>query len=197
MQEQTFLALRIRTDRNQIVTIPSSVVLNSSVTNYTRRGLEAQTLLHTGVTIGYDAPWRTVHELLIKAALETPEVLSFPEPFVWQRALNDFYVTYELNVSTTRPERMYWILDELHRRIQDAFFAAGVEIASPHYYALRDGNAVAMPAAQRPAGYQSPAFQVSVAPRTVDKPHRTVHGRPRPPDDDLAIAPCRGVRGFQ
>ena len=116
VQEQTFLALRIRTDRNQIVTIPSSVVLNSSVTNYTRRGLEAQTLLHTGVTIGYDAPWRTVHELLIKAALETPEVLSFPEPFVWQRALNDFYVSYELNVSTTKPERMYWILDELHRR---------------------------------------------------------------------------------
>lgn len=169
VQEQTFLALRIRTDRNQIVTIPSSVVLNSSVTNYTRRGLEAQTLLHTGVTIGYDAPWRTVHELLIKAALETPDVLSFPEPFVWQRALNDFYVNYELNVSTTRPERMYWILDELHRHIQDAFFAAGVEIASPHYYALRDGNALAMPVAQRPAGYESPAFQVSVATRTAEQ----------------------------
>ena len=163
VQEQTFLALRIRTDRNEIVTIPSSVVLNSSVTNYTRRGLDAQTLLHTGVTIGYDAPWRTVHELLLKAALETPDVLSFPEPFVWQRALSDFYVSYELNVATTKPERMYWILDELHRHIQDAFFAAGVEIASPHYYALRDGNGLAMPEALRPAGYESPAFQVSVA----------------------------------
>jgi small-conductance mechanosensitive channel len=94
-------------------------------------------------------------------------VLSFPEPFVWQRALNDFYVNYELNVSTTRPERMYWILDELHRRIQDAFFAAGVEITSPHFYALRDGNAVAIPTAQRAPGYQAPAFGVRVeaAPR--------------------------------
>ncbi len=180
VQEQTFLAVRIRTDRHQVVTIPSSVVLNSSVTNYTRRGLEAQTLLHTGVTIGYDAPWRTVHELLLKAALETPDVLSFPEPFVWQRALNDFYVSYELNVSTTRPERMYWILDELHRRIQDAFFAAGVEIASPHYYALRDGNALAMPAAQRPSGYESPAFQVGVAPRTAAQTTSN-SSRPSPP----------------
>jgi hypothetical protein len=90
VQEQTFLAVRIRTDRQQVVTIPSSVVLNSSVTNYTRRGLEHPTILHTGVTIGYDAPWRTVHELLLKSALETPDVLSFPEPFVWQRALSDF-----------------------------------------------------------------------------------------------------------
>jgi small-conductance mechanosensitive channel len=160
VQEQTFLAVRIRTDRQQVVTIPSSVVLNSSVTNYTRRGLEQPTILHTGVTIGYDAPWRKVHELLLKAALETPDVLSFPEPFVWQKALSDFYVSYELNVATTKPERMYWILDELHRRIQDNFFAAGVEIMSPHFYSLRDGNAVAMPEAQRPPGYQAPAFHV-------------------------------------
>lgn len=167
VQEQTFLAVRIRTDHQQVVTIPSSVVLNSSVTNYTRRGLDHPTILHTGVTIGYDAPWRTVHELLLKAALATPDVLSVPEPFVWQRALNDFYVSYEINVATTRPERMFWILDELHRRIQDGFFAAGVEIMSPHFYALRDGNAVAIPAAQRAPGYQAPAFGVRVdaAPR--------------------------------
>ena len=162
VQEQTFLAVRIRTDRQQVVTIPSSVVLNSSVTNYTRRGLEQPTVLHTGVTIGYDAPWRTVHELLLKAALETPDVLSFPEPFVWQRALGDFYVSYEINVATTKPERMFWILDDLHRRIQDNFFAAGVEIMSPHFYALRDGNTVAMPQGQRAPGYQSPSFQVRV-----------------------------------
>ena len=196
VQEQTFLALRIRTDRNQIVTIPSSVVLNSSVTNYTRRGLDAQTLLHTGVTIGYDAPWRTVHELLLKAALETPDVLSFPEPFVWQRALNDFYVSYELNVATTKPERMYWILDDLHRHIQDAFFAAGVEIVSPHFYALRDGNGLAMPEAQRPPGYESPAFQVSVATARVGASHAGQStGDPRPPDDDPAC--CRSeAAGF-
>ncbi len=162
VQDQSFLAVRIRTDRQQVVTIPSSVVLNSSVTNFTRRGLDQPTILHTGVTIGYDAPWRTVHDLLLKAALDTPDVLSFPEPFVWQRALNDFYVTYEINVATTKPERMYWILDDLHRRIQDGFFAAGVEIMSPHFYALRDGNAVAIPQGQRPPGYHPPSFGVRV-----------------------------------
>ena len=65
-----------------------------------------------------------------------------------------------MNLATTKPERMYWILDELHRRIQDNFFAAGVEIMSPHFYALRDGNTVAMPEDQRPPGYRAPAFHV-------------------------------------
>ena len=160
VQEQTFLATRILTDRQQLITIPSNLVLNSAVTNFTRRGLDHPTVLHTAVTIGYDAPWRTVHELLLAAAGDTTEVLSLPEPFVWQRALNDFYVTYELNVATRLPQRTYWILDELHRHIQDRFFAAGVEIMSPHFHALRDGNAVAIPEGQRPPGYHAPAFRV-------------------------------------
>jgi small-conductance mechanosensitive channel len=158
--EASLLVTRVRTIKNEDIAIPNSVVLGSSVVNYSR---EAQTLgliLHTSVTIGYDAPWRTVHDLLIEAALETPGVLGEPRPFVWQTALNDFYVTYEINAYTRSPRDMIDIYAALHARIQDTFYAAGVEIMSPHFTALRDGNTIAIPEPARAPGYRPPAFRV-------------------------------------
>lgn len=159
--ETALLATHVRTIKNEEVTIPNSLVLGSSVMNYSRRAGTLGLILHTSVTIGYDAPWRTVHDLLISAALATPRVLPEPRPFVWQTALNDFYVTYEINAYTASPQDMVETYADLHARIQDAFYAAGVEIMSPHYTSIRDGNTVAIPEAQRPRGYQPGAFRVS------------------------------------
>jgi small-conductance mechanosensitive channel len=161
--ETSLLATRIRTIKNEDITIPNSIVLGNSVLNYSRAANSLGLILHTSVTIGYDAPWRTVHDLLISAALATPGVLPEPRPFVWQTALNDFYVTYEINAHTHSPRDMIDIYAALHARIQDAFYAAGVEIMSPHYTALRDGNAVAIPEALRSPAYRPPAFRVEDA----------------------------------
>ena len=57
-----------------------------------------------------------------------------------QTSLDDFYVAYEINAYTDQPSRMAMIYSELHQNIQDQFNEAGVEIMSPHYDALRDGN---------------------------------------------------------
>jgi small-conductance mechanosensitive channel len=138
-------------------------VLGNSVTNYSRQANALGLILHTSVTIGYDAPWRTVHGLLIDAALATPGILRDPAPFVWQTSLNDFYVTYEINAYTGAAHDAPAIYADLHARIQDAFYAAGVEIMSPHYAPLRDGNTVAIPAASRPPGYRAPGFRVESA----------------------------------
>ena len=116
-------------------------------------------ILHTSVTIGYDAPWRKVHGLLIAAAGRTEGVLAEPKPFVLQTALNDFYVSYELNVYTEHPNEMPRIYSDLHQHIQDAFNEAGVEIMSPHYGALRDGNRIAIPDAYVPKTYQAPGWR--------------------------------------
>jgi small-conductance mechanosensitive channel len=158
--EASLLATRVRTIKNEDITIPNSVVLGSSVVNYSRQATTLGLILHTSVTIGYDAPWRRVHELLIEAALATPGVREEPRPFVWQTALNDFYVTYEINAYTSSPRDMIDIYAALHARIQDAFYAAGVEIMSPHYTALRDGNTMAIPESSRVPGYRPPAFRV-------------------------------------
>src|SRR5262249_5946062 len=93
----SLLATRVRTIKNEEVTIPNSLVLGSAVTNYTREAQTRGLILHTTVTIGYGTPWRQVHTLLVEAALATRGILADPKPFVWQTALNDFYVTYELN----------------------------------------------------------------------------------------------------
>jgi len=143
--EKTLLVTRIKTFHGETVTLPNSALLAGNTVNYTVAAAGPGLLLHTQVTIGYDAPWRRVHELLIDAARKTGGVVAEPPPFVLQKALNDFYVCYEVNLYTREPERMNFIYSELHQNIQDCFFAAGVEIMSPHYRANRDGNAVAIP----------------------------------------------------
>jgi small-conductance mechanosensitive channel len=165
------------TIRHEEITIPNSIVLNTPITNYTRVAGTRGLILHTSITIGYDAPWRTIHELLTRAALATRDVLPDPAPFVWQTSLNDFYVTYEINAFTANAAEMQRIYADLHANIQDAFYAAGVEIMSPHVLALRDGNTVAIPEAQRPAGYEAPRFRVEARtpgppPAEADTPAR-------------------------
>ena len=103
-------------------------------------------ILHTSVTIGYDAPWREVHKLLIAAASGDASHSGGSEAF---RAAN-------------RPGRLLCLVrnqcvhgptfddgdviySELHQNIQDKFNDAGVEIMSPHYHAVRDGNTTAIP----------------------------------------------------
>ena len=158
--DTSLLVTRIRTIKNEEITIPNGIVLGNSVTNYSREAKTSGLILHTSVTIGYDAPWRTVHGLLIDAALATPGILRDPAPFVWQTALKDFYVTYEINAYTASAHDAPAIYADLHARIQDAFYAAGVEIMSPHYTSLRDGNTVAIPEPSRPPGYKAGSFRV-------------------------------------
>jgi small-conductance mechanosensitive channel len=158
--ETALLATRVRTIKNEDVTIPNSLALGSTVINYTREATTLGLILHTSVTIGYDAPWRQIHELLVQAALGTTGILADPKPFVWQTALNDFYVTYEINAYTAAPKEMIDIYAVLHSRIQDAFYAAGVEIMSPHVTAIRDGNTIAIPEAFRAPAYQPRRFRV-------------------------------------
>ncbi|NJD38843.1 MAG: mechanosensitive ion channel family protein [Geobacter sp.] len=156
--EKTLLVTRVRTAKNADITIPNSMVLGSHIINYSS---SAQLILHTTVTIGYDVPWRRVHELLIAAARATDRIMVDPRPFVLQTALNDFSVSYELNAYTDAPSSMASVYSELHANIQDRFNEAGVEIMSPHYSTLRDGNMTTIPADYLPSDYQPPAHRVT------------------------------------
>lgn len=158
--EKTLLVTRIRTSKNVDITIPNAMVLGSHIINYSS---STQLILHTTVTIGYDVPWRQVHELLIAAARTTERIVGEPAPFVLQTALNDFYVSYELNAYTDAPSSMARVYSDLHTNIQEQFNKAGVEIMSPHYSALRDGNSSTIPADYLPGDYQPPAHRISKA----------------------------------
>jgi small-conductance mechanosensitive channel len=109
------------------------MIVNSHVINYSSLAQQKGLILHTKVTIGYDAPWRQVHAMLLMAAEKTPGLLREPPPFVLQTSLDDFYVSYELNVYTDNPLEMARVYSELHQNIQDAFNEYGVQIMSPSY----------------------------------------------------------------
>lgn len=160
--EKSLFVTRIQTFKGEIVTIPNNTVLGSEVTNlsFISRETEQDLVLHTTITLGYDLPWRKVHETLIKAAIATKHILPEPHPFVLQTALNDYNVSYELNACTDRPELIPQIFTELHQNIQDYCNAADIEILSPAFTALRDGNHTTIPANYLPQGYQAPGFRI-------------------------------------
>ena len=161
--EKNLLATRIRTIKNVEITIPNSMVLGSHILNYSAAAKNEGLIVHTTVTIGYDAPWASVQRLLVSAALKTEHVLKDPSPFVLQTSLDDFYVSYKLNAYTRHAGAMAVITSDLHRYIQTEFHEHGVEIMSPHYNALRDGNRAAIPAELQPSGYEPATFRFSAA----------------------------------
>ena len=142
--EKTPLVTRIRTPKNEVVTIPNSFVMSSHTVNFSQSAREFGLIIHSEVSIGYDVPWRTVNKLLVEAALNTPGVVDDPRSFVLSTSLSDWYPVYQVNAYIKDADRLAQIYSDLHQNIQDRFNEAGVEIMSPHYMAVRDGNAPAM-----------------------------------------------------
>lgn len=162
VMEKTLLATKVKTIKNEIITIPNGLVLGNHIVNYSASARKGGLILHTSVTIGYDIPWQQVHKALIDAAKDTEYILDKPEPFVWQKELGDFSVKYEINASTEHPELMAKIYAQLHLKIQDIFHKRGIEILSPTYSAIRDGNRVTIPKEDLDKGYQAPSFNVNL-----------------------------------
>lgn len=134
------LSTKIATRKREEITIPNAVLVGTSITNFSRLAREHGSIISTTVTIGYDAPWRQVHELLLRAAASTQGIRADPPAHVEQRALSDFYVEYELRMHIDRSTDRVPILSALHASIQDEFNAAGVQIMSPHFEEQPEGK---------------------------------------------------------
>jgi len=149
------LSTKIKTLRNEEVTIPNAVLLSATTTNFSRYARKAgeNALVSTTVTIGYDTPWRQVHAMLEMAAERTETILTTPPPRILQKALSDFYVEYTLIIAIEHAEERYIILSQLHANIQDVFNEYGVQIMSPNFKAQPE-KAVLVPKEQ---WYASPA----------------------------------------
>ena len=160
--EKTILVTRVKTTKNEVITIPNSTVLTGNTTNYSIQAQERGLIIYTTVTIGYDVPWKDMHQALIDAALRTDMLLDEPKPFVLQTSLDDFYVSYQINAYTQEAGRQAFIYSNLHQNIQDVCNERGIEILSPHYRAARDGNTTTIPADYLPKDYKAPPFHVSL-----------------------------------
>ncbi len=148
--EKTPFVTRVKTPKNELVTIPNSFIMSSHTVNYSSSARTYGLIIHTEVSIGYDVPWRKVHAMLIEAALATPGVLPDPQPFVLETALNDWYPMYQVNAYIQEADKLAQIYSDLHQNIQDVFNREGIEIMSPHYMATRDGNETTIPKEAKP-----------------------------------------------
>lgn len=131
--EVRLMVTRLRSPKNEEVVIPNSAIQNETVINYSAMARDRGLILHTTVGIGYETPWRQVEAILLMAAQRTAGVLREPPPFVLQKALGDFAVTYEINAYCDNPQASMELYSELHRHILDAFNEYGVQVMTPAY----------------------------------------------------------------
>jgi len=159
--EKNLLVTRLRTIKNEEITIPNSTVLSGNTINYSTLAKSNGLIINTKVTIGYSVPWKDIHQALLTASDRTSGLLKDPKPFVFQTSLDDFFVTYQINAYTQEVNRQAYVYSELHQHIQDCCNEMGIEIMSPHYQSNRDGNTTAIPTEYLPKGYKAPGFKVS------------------------------------
>lgn len=138
--EKNPFVTRLRTIKNEVVTIPNSFIMSSDTMNYSASARRYGLIIHSVMTMGYDVPWRKVHELLIKAALKTEGVLQQPEPFVLELDLNDNYMCYQINAYIKDAADMPQITSSLLENIQDLFHDAEIDLVAPHFFARREGE---------------------------------------------------------
>ncbi len=154
VQDRALLVTRLQTPRNELVSIPNASVIGASVVNFSfsRREIRQPVALATTITIGYDVPWRQVHKLMLAAAGSVAGITDEIEPFVLQTSLNDFHISYELTAFVREPGTYRQTLSEVLAALQDQFAAADVEILSPGYHAIRNGNRSTVPRTGDPKG---------------------------------------------
>lgn len=143
--EKTPFVTRIKTPKNEIITIPNSSIMSSNTINYSQSAKAYGLIIHTSVSFGYEIPWKQIHELLIAAAKDTPGVIQSPKPFVLEIELHDYYTIYQINAYIKNADRLAQIYSDLHQQIQDKSNEAGIELMSPHYFARREANQTVMP----------------------------------------------------
>lgn len=142
--EKTLLVTRLRTILKEEITIPNSAILSGNTTNYSTFS-ETGIIVYVSVGMGYDVPWKKVHNALLEAASKIDIILKDPPPFVLQTSLDDFYVSYALNVFVSEPGLEGEVKSLMNQHIQDVFAEMNIEMMSPHYVANRDGNESTIP----------------------------------------------------
>ncbi|MDR3147109.1 MAG: mechanosensitive ion channel [Treponema sp.] len=190
--EKTLMVIRLKTHKNEYVTFPNLMILNSSIVNYHTSSDEDEEglILNTTVTFGYSTPWQTVHEILINAALATSHVLQNPRPFVLQTAMDDFYANYQINCYSKEVDLVPRIYSELYQNIQNGFHAAGLDMTVPHFRANMpyEDPAKIFPPPKDGATRTKPTPPADAMPLPEEAP-----GLPAPPDNpvppDHAVPP--------
>nr|AGS53213.1 putative transmembrane ion channel [uncultured bacterium contig00093] len=152
--EKTLFVVRVKTVKNEVITVPNSTILAANVINYSTAASGQGVILYQTVDVSYDVIWERADRLLVEAALKTPDVLPSPPPFTLIKTLGNSAVTYQVNVYTHRPDLEARIHSDLNRNILDVLQRSGIEMITPVYEMGRDGTKSTIPEEykSKPAG---------------------------------------------
>ncbi|MGV3622624.1 MAG: mechanosensitive ion channel family protein [Archangium sp.] len=137
VRELGVLSVKVLTPNNREVTIPNAVLVGNPIVNFDR-GVDGDgASVSIVVTLGYDTPWRRIHELLLETAKQVEVVREKPKPFVRQSALGNWYVEYELVVHIVENADVDDVRSSLHAKAQDLFAEAKLELMTPDVLDVR------------------------------------------------------------
>jgi small-conductance mechanosensitive channel len=166
VMERRLMVTHLRTIKNEEVVVPNSTIINSNIVNYSTLAASRGLILHTTVGIGYETPWRQVEAMLLLAAERTPGLLKEPAPFVLQKSLGDFAVTYELNAYCNDAQAMARLYTAMHQNVLDVFNEHGVQIMTPAY----EGDPEVPKVVPKEQWYQAPATRTQTPADDGQKP---------------------------
>jgi len=135
--EITLLYTKIKTVRNELVTIPNQTLLQRQIVNYSGLDVLAITV---EISMTYNNNRKLIEQLLIESAKMTEGILSASssstislttEPYVVLKTLDDYGATYELRAYTKRPNEYQKLQSEIRKNIYDIFQKHGLDLIVP------------------------------------------------------------------
>lgn len=132
--EKTPLVIRIKTPKNEVITMPNSSVMSAQTINYTASAHDFGLILYLNVSVDLATPWKQVHDLLLKVAYRTENISKKQKPFILQDRIHDLSVDYQLNIYIKDASLMSKVYSDLRQNVQDVFDEAGISLFTPIYY---------------------------------------------------------------
>lgn len=162
VRERNLLITRLRTFKNQDITLPNSSVMSGNIVNYSNAAREGRLMATCVVTLGYEIDATVVEQILLEAARAGEGWSLSPTPFVLHHALEGSWVAYELNVYLSELDDWLVLQSALRKHVLKAFHLAGVELMTPTLHGLRDAQLPTIPADLCPRPLAATTFKVEL-----------------------------------
>jgi small-conductance mechanosensitive channel len=139
IEDMGLLVTRIKTIKNEDITIPNSIILGKEVVNYsTSAESNEKLIISIPIGLGYDVELETVDQLLLGSCDIKDNILCDPPPFVLVKELSDYCINYELCAYVNDASKILLAKSELQRNIIQNFKKSGVEILSPAHVDIKN-----------------------------------------------------------
>jgi small-conductance mechanosensitive channel len=148
-------------DRSELI-VPNSELVSNTVTNWTHSSQQSRVIIDVSVAYGSDT--RLVHDLLMQAATEHPQIDTDPAPTVLFRNFGDSALEFQLR-AFTHLDYYLFVPSDLRFRIVELFREHGITIPFPqrdvHIHQAGEASPAQAPSGPPPATGGTAAGQPS------------------------------------